>query len=59
VKLAPQLAPQQASTRAKFLVLEVDLVLLSGEPVLEALLDSLAPGSQAVERAALRAGMHG
>ena len=52
-------AVKLAAQRAKFLVLEIDLVLLSGEPVLEALLDSLAPGAQAVERAALRAGMHG
>ncbi|MFN0007326.1 MAG: tetraacyldisaccharide 4'-kinase [Planctomycetota bacterium] len=43
----------------KFLALEIDLVLTSGEAVLEALLDSLAPGTKSIERAALRAGMHG
>jgi tetraacyldisaccharide 4'-kinase len=44
---------------ARFLALEIEVVLTSGEAVLEALLDSLAPGSSAVEREALRAGMHG
>lgn len=44
---------------ARFLALEIDLVLTSGEAVLEALLDSLAPGTKSIEREALRAGMHG
>lgn len=51
VKIAP--------LRATFWALEIDLALTSGEAVLDALLDSLAPGAQAVEREALRAGMHG
>jgi tetraacyldisaccharide-1-P 4'-kinase len=52
-------AVKLAGGGAKFLALEIDLVLTSGEAVLEALLDSLAPGTRTVEREALRAGMHG
>jgi tetraacyldisaccharide 4'-kinase len=52
-------AVKLAGGGAKFLALEIDLVLTSGEAVLEALLDSLAPGARTVEREALRAGMHG
>ena len=52
-------AVKLTSAGTRFLALEVDLVLTSGEAVLEALLDSLAPGTNSLEREALRAGMHG
>jgi tetraacyldisaccharide 4'-kinase len=43
----------------EILALEVELTLLSGAPVLEALLDALPPSRAARERAALHEGLHG
>jgi hypothetical protein len=40
-------------------LLEVEIAILTGAPVLAALLDSLPTGRQARERRALHEGLHG
>jgi tetraacyldisaccharide 4'-kinase len=52
-------AVKLASFGTRFLVLDVELAIVSGETVLDALLGALAPGAAADGRTALRAGMHG
>ena len=52
-------APKLPTIDAPVVLLEVEIAILTGAPVLAALLDSLPTGRQARERRALHEGLHG